>query len=220
MFEHVRWRVGDSKSFAYRWRIDPGKVWFWEKHPDADLYPYRLPELLAGKAAGATLWWCEGEKDAEALVAAGQVATTHHGGAGQATPEQARWFRGHRGWVVVLADNDPHGTGARCALRRVELLRGVGIPARHIRVGRAAVGKDAADHLAAGLGVSDFVRQSITALRAEVAGLPVRVPGARVDGYWPGRRMPDPGPGQDPWTPEHIAAFHSPIPRKTTRREP
>jgi len=217
VFQHVRYRVGtDGKSFSYRWRVDPGKVWIPQKHPDADLYLYRLPELLAGRAAGATLWWCEGEKDAEALVAAGQIATTHHGGATHATPAQAEAFRGHRGWVV--ADND--GTGARCALRRVELLRAVGIPARRIRIGRAAEGKDAADHLGAGLSPRDFVRQSRAELRAEVAALPTPAPGARVDGYCTGRRMPGPGPGQDPWTPEEIAAFHSPIPSKTTRREP
>lgn len=221
VFQHVRWRVGtDGKSFSYRYPAATGPGWVWRKHPDADLYLYRLPELLAGRAAGATLWWCEGEKDAEALVAAGRVATTHHGGATKATGAQAHWFAGHKSWVVVLADNDPNGTGVRCALRRVELLRAVGIPARRIRIGRAAEGKDAADHLAAGLGVSDFVRQRRAELRAEVAALPVPTPGAKVDGYWTGRLMPGPGPGQDPWTPEEIAAFHSPIPSKTTRREP
>ncbi len=218
VFQHVRWRVGtDGKTFTYRWRVDPGKVWIPQKHPDADLYLYRLPELLAGRAAGVTLWWCEGEKDADALVAAGQVATTHHGGATKATPDQAARFRGHTGWVVVLADNDRNGTGARCALRRVELLRAVGVPLRRIRVGRAAEGKDAADHLAAGLGIADFVRQPKAELRAEVAALPTPTPGRRLDGYWTGRRMPDPGPGQDPWTPEQIAAFHSPIPSDTNR---
>lgn len=220
VFQHVRWRVGtDGKSFSYRYPAPAGPGWVWRKHPDADLYLYRLPELLAGKAAGVALWWCEGEKDADALVAAGQVVTTHHGGATKATPDQAAHFRGHTGWVVVLADNDPNGTGARCALRRVELLRAVGVPLRRIRVGRAAEGKDAADHLAAGLSPRDFVRQPKAELRAEVAALPTPTPGQRLDGYQIGPWIGSPGPGQDPWTPEQIAAFHSPIPSGTNREE-
>lgn len=217
IFQHVRYRVGDDgKSFSYRYRSPAGSRWIPQKHPDADLYLFRLPALLAGKAAGAALWWAEGEKDAEALVAAGQVATTHHGGATKATPDQAAHFRGHTGWVVVLADNDLSGTGARCALRRVELLRAVGIPLKHIRIGRARVGKDAADHLAAGLGIADFVRQRFAGLRAEVAALPTPTPGARLDGYGP-PWIGSPGPDQDPWTPEEIAAFHSPIPSGINR---
>lgn len=62
------------------------------KPRDADDYVYRLPELGVGIRAGRRIHWVEGEKDADALVAAGEVATTVHQGAGKVTPLQAEWF--------------------------------------------------------------------------------------------------------------------------------
>src|SRR5712691_4910589 len=77
--------------------------------------PYRLPELLAGVAAGATVYLCEGERDADAAAALGLVATTNPGGAAKSADGMAtRWlphfnkaFAGAR--VVIVPDRDEPG---------------------------------------------------------------------------------------------------------------
>jgi hypothetical protein len=66
---------------------------FIQKRPEGDGWvynlngtrrvPYRLPELLGGVAAGEWVLIVEGEKDAEALVGRGFVATCNAGGAGK-----------------------------------------------------------------------------------------------------------------------------------------
>lgn len=115
--------------------------------------PYRLPEILAHIASNSTepIYICEGEKDAEAIRAAGAVATTSPMGAGKWRDEYADWFMGAR-TVVVIADNDE--PGAAHAHQVDAALRAVGVVPRLVR---AAVGKDAADHLAADLGLDALV---------------------------------------------------------------
>ena len=67
---------------------------------------YRLPELLAADPS-AIVYVTEGEKDADALVALGLVATTSPMGAGKWRPEYNEFLRGRH--VVVLPDNDKPG---------------------------------------------------------------------------------------------------------------
>lgn len=198
-FQHVRY---EPKAFGYRYRPDPANrpsVWAARKPLGAEGYLYRLPELLAAKRRRrpGRIWLTEGEKDADSLVAIGEVATTHHGGAGKFTPEQAQHFRGWRGWLVVAADNDP--SGARCALLRADLLIGAGIRERRIRIAMAAVGKDVSDHLTAGAGIKDFRGQSVAELRAEIAGLPPAQPWD--DGYAPNLYDLGGAQGVDNWAP-------------------
>lgn len=68
--------------------------------------PYRLPELVAADRA-EIVFVCEGEKDADRLVALGKVATTNPGGAGKFTADLGQFLRGRR--VVALQDNDAAG---------------------------------------------------------------------------------------------------------------
>lgn len=175
LFQHVRWRTSDGrgKDFSYRWRPHHTAPWVWKKPTvdtagyDADHYLWRLPEVLAAVRAGKTIHWSEGERDALELRRAGVVATSHHGGACKVSPEQCAWLRGAPE-VVLLADRD--AAGAACALRRYEgLLEYAGLKPRQVRVLRAAKGKDAADHLAAGYGLADFVPVSLTTLRRKAA---------------------------------------------------
>jgi putative DNA primase/helicase len=67
---------------------------------------YRLPELLQWIEAGKGVFYCEGEKDVDNLVAAGLKATTHAGGAEGRLPS-CKVFKGAR--VCLLPDNDPAG---------------------------------------------------------------------------------------------------------------
>jgi 5S rRNA maturation endonuclease (ribonuclease M5) len=111
---------------------------------------YRLPEVLEAARRGATIYVAEGEKDVEALRTAGAVATCNPGGAGKWRTEFAETLRGAH--VVVVRDKDD--PGRRHAEAVVASLRGV---AQRVRLVEARAGKDAADHLAAGFGLADFV---------------------------------------------------------------
>jgi hypothetical protein len=107
---------------------------------------YRLPDVIA--AEGDVVHWPEGEKDVEAVERAGGVATTHWQGAGKATREQAHWLLG-AAQVIIWADVDLEHpeVGAYCAAMRYRRLLAAGYPIRRIKIVRAAVGKDAYDHL-------------------------------------------------------------------------
>lgn len=117
---------------------------------DARLVPYRLPEIIAAVAAGDRVWICEGEKDVEAMRRAGCVATCNAGGAGKWLPEFAQHFEGAD--ITIVEDRDEpgrnHARQVFTSLRKV---------ARSIKVVQAAVGKDAADHLASGKTTDEFV---------------------------------------------------------------
>ena len=113
--------------------------------------PYRLPDVLAAAAAGETIYVTEGEKDADAIRAAGATATTGPGGAGKWRAAFADHFRG-AGRVIIVADADK--TGREHAAQVAESLDKV-VPV--IKIVEAAKGKDAYDHLAAGLTLADLV---------------------------------------------------------------
>lgn len=141
LFEVVR---KEPKSFLQR---QPNGAW---GRGDARLVPYRLPEVLAAVEAGDRVWICEGERDVEAMRAAGVVATCNAGGAGKWLPEFARYLGGAD--VTIVADRDEpgrqHARQVFASLNRV---------ARSVSVVQAASGKDAADHLGAGRTVREFV---------------------------------------------------------------
>jgi hypothetical protein len=159
-----------DKQFP-QWRPDPlakgGRRWSLKDKatgkPAVRLVLYRLPEVLQAGARGATVYVVEGEKDVHAVEAAGGVATCNPGGAGP-----GRWREEYAAalfganLVVVVADCDgpdakrPANSykGQRHARRIARSLRARGIP---VRLVMAAAGKDAADHLAAGRGLDDFL---------------------------------------------------------------
>jgi hypothetical protein len=164
----------EPKSFRQR-RPWPGRPGEWvpsmKAHPASGLGDqatilYRIPELAAGLAAGDPVWICEGEKDVEALMAAEQVATTSAGGAGKWRDELAQPFKGFRGTVRIVQDRD--GDDKRNASGRTpgelharsifESLSDVLDCAARLLIVEAQEGKDAADHLGAGLKVADFVQ--------------------------------------------------------------
>lgn len=96
------------------------------------------------------MWIVEGEKDVHALEGLGLTATTCPGGAKKWRGEYGEALRDAQ--VVIVADRDEpgreHAAAVRAALDSV---------AGSVRVVEAAAGKDAADHVAAGHRVAEFV---------------------------------------------------------------
>ena len=92
-----------------------------------------------------TVYVPEGEKDVEAIEAVGGAAVCPPMGAGQNSLDRYDWsvLRGKH--VRVVADKD--AKGYKHAAQVFELLRGI---AASVRIVQAAVGKDSADHIAAG----------------------------------------------------------------------
>lgn len=148
LFEVVRYV---PKDFRQR-RPDGHGGWVWNLD-GVDRRPlYRLVEVIEAVAAGATVWVCEGEKDAERLqqdLPEGEVATTAPGG-GQWKPENTETLRGAH--VVVVVDNDDDGTGYARGERLRRALEGVAASVEVVE----PIEHDAFDHLEAGHGIDDF----------------------------------------------------------------
>ena len=152
LYQHVR---GTHKEFAFR-RPDPASRsgWRWSLG-DTRRVLYRLPEVMQAPPS-AVIFVAEGESDADALAAAGEIATSTDSGALTGTgkkvwrPEWSETLRGRD--VLVTADRD---TSGRVHARHVAAsLDGV---ARSAWIVEAAIGKDVRDHLAGGLAVTDLV---------------------------------------------------------------
>jgi hypothetical protein len=112
--------------------------------PKGPKIPYRLPEILA--AVHDTVFIVEGEKDADALAAAGFVVTTASGGAGKWTEDLNRWFVGKT--VYILPDNDK--PGADHAEKVAHNLAAVARDVRIVKLPGLAPKGDVSDWLAAG----------------------------------------------------------------------
>ena len=122
---------------------------------------YKLPAVIAAAQAGETVYVVEGEKDVHAIEKAGAVATCNPGGAGKWRPEYSESLAGAR--VVIVADRDEPGLAhARTIL---ESLAASAEPT----IVQAAAGKDAADHLAAGCTLDDFVPLGLSSESEESA---------------------------------------------------
>ena len=111
---------------------------------------YRLPRLLEAVRSGLTVYIVEGEKDVHAVESVGGVATTSPMGAAGWSKVDASPLAGAD--VVVVPDRDQAGEQY---LRDVlTSLQGV---AATVKVARPKLGKDAADHVAAGYGLDDLI---------------------------------------------------------------
>lgn len=155
IFQKVRF---DPKSFAY-YDVLAAR---WSKPRDADSLIYNLPRVLKATEQGEAIHWAEGEKDADALMAAGVVATSVHQGAGKATQQQARWMRESWQPILIWVDKDAEHpeVGAYDACLRHDRLREVGFDGEIVFLRAAGAWgkvKDAADHLAAGFTVAQAI---------------------------------------------------------------
>lgn len=116
LFQVVRY---EPKDFRQRRKGTDGK-WLWNLEGVRRVL-YRLPQLKKDLASGATIYFCEGEKDVERLHELGFAATSVPQGSiatilpdGTARIAKAKWsdefaeiLRGVR--VVILPDNDAAG---------------------------------------------------------------------------------------------------------------
>ncbi|MBV8983506.1 MAG: toprim domain-containing protein, partial [Acidimicrobiia bacterium] len=111
---------------------------------------YRLPSVLAALDVGATVWIVEGESDADAIAALGEVATTPPHGAGSWEERYTDLLqKAHQ--VIVCRDRDD--AGRQHAAEVVASLRDRGVL---VELREPAKGKDVRDHLDAGLGLDDL----------------------------------------------------------------
>lgn len=140
----------EPKDFRQR-RPDGRGGWTWNLNRTRRVL-YRLPEVIAAVKAGAAVYVVEGEKDVDALERAGVVATCNPGGAGKwaKVPDAGTVLAGAT--VLVVADKDE--PGGRHAAEVAADLRAHGCT---VSIVEAIEGKDAADHLAAGHGLDEFV---------------------------------------------------------------
>jgi Protein of unknown function (DUF3631) len=140
----------EPKDFRVQRREDGEWVWGRGRAP---YRLYRLPRVVEAVQAGERVWLVEGEKDADAMTAAGVAATTTPGGAGKTwRPQYTEALRG--AYVTVVADRDEagrkHARKAYAALAEA---------AAEVILVEPAVNRphaDASDHLAAGLALDDF----------------------------------------------------------------
>lgn len=114
---------------------------------------YRLPQVVAAVQEGRPVYVVEGEKDADALAARGHAATTSPEGAGKWSrlADHAREVLAGAQVVVVQDKDDP---GRAHAQEVAGSLAGL---AASVQVVEAREGKDASDHLGAGLTVDALV---------------------------------------------------------------
>jgi hypothetical protein len=146
LFEAVRY---EPKDFKQR-RPNGSGGWVWNLKGVLRV-PYRLPAVVETAQAGGVIFVVEGEKDADAAVAAGVCATTAPMGAGKWRETYSDYLRGAVR-VVIVADRDPEGyKHAR------QVLASVGTRVEDVVVVEAAEGNDLSDHLAAGHTIDDLV---------------------------------------------------------------
>jgi putative DNA primase/helicase len=131
----------EPKDFRQRKPVESG--WSWSVKGVRQV-PYRLPQML--EQPEAVVFIVEGEKDADALAAAGLVATCNAGGANKWPKALAPYFNGRH--VVILPDNDEAGrTHAALVAGK---LAGVAASVRTLELPNLPPKGDASDWLAAG----------------------------------------------------------------------
>ena len=110
---------------------------------------FKAPEVKAAIARGDIVYLCEGAKDVRAIEALGAVATTAPQGALNWDKADPRPL--HGGNIIAVVDKDNPGD------KWMELVKAtLAGKVKSLRFMRARVGKDAAEHIAAGRGVDDF----------------------------------------------------------------
>jgi hypothetical protein len=128
----------------------------------ANLVLYRLPDVIKVVADGATIFICEGEKDADNIAALGFVATTCAMGAGKWRAEYNESLRGAD--VALLPHNDEPG---RAHAEHVAAeLHGVAKRVRLLDIAEywpCGAGQDISDWLASG-GTADKLKALVEAL--------------------------------------------------------
>jgi hypothetical protein len=136
----------EPKTFRQR-RPDGNGSWIWKLEDRRVLY--RLPELQ--QYPDATVFVCEGEKDADRVVSEGQCATTV--ASGKWTDECVQALAGRD--VLILEDNDD--AGREKAQTTAVLLHGIAKSVRVVRLPGLPDHGDVSDWLDIGHGINELV---------------------------------------------------------------
>jgi hypothetical protein len=156
-------RTNPKRFFLRR----PNSAGGWERNVDGvRRVLYRLPELLASDAS-ATVFVCEGEKDVDALIERGLVATTNPFGAKKWRDEYNEHLRGRH--VAILPDNDE--AGQKHAEQVSKSLSGVAASVRVVTLPGLCKGGDVSDWLTA----SNTVEQLMELVQGTSEGVPPSV---------------------------------------------
>lgn len=155
VYQVIRARDENGEKTFFQRHPDPskGSGWDWSVSnlsDDERALPYRLPQVRRAVEAGEPVWIAEGEKDVHALIDAGVPATCNAGGAGKWTARHAEYLRGAH--VVITRDRDE--AGAKHQRKVAQTLAGI---AASVQLVEPSEGKDAADHLASGKTLNEFV---------------------------------------------------------------
>lgn len=141
------YRYDDGRTVR-RFYDETGKKRFSQRGASETSVLYHLDQLAAA-GPDRYVFLAEGEKDVHAIEAAGGVATTAPQGADSFHKVDVSPLAGRL--VVCVVDRDERGD--KWAAQVAEKLEGV---AKAYRFVRAAAGKDAADHIAAGHNLNAF----------------------------------------------------------------
>jgi hypothetical protein len=109
---------------------------------------YRRVKIEQTPKGSRPIFFPEGEKDVHAIESLGEIAATSPMGAGNVDKCDLEPLHGHH--VIVTVDKDESGEG------RARYLRQVLTPHAEIEFKQAKVGKDVADHIAAGYGLDQL----------------------------------------------------------------
>lgn len=179
--------------------------------PKAERRLYRSEWLRAARQKGRTVYVVEGEKDADTLARAGEMAVCGVGGAGSWLTQYSHQLDGFD--VVVIADNDEPGQDH--ARKVVRSLDGI---AAGVALVSPSYGKDVTDQLDAGYGLDTLVpmslEETLEVLRADMVR--ERPVSWLWDGYLPAGKMVmvegDPGDGKSVMTCDLAARFSTGAP--------
>jgi len=122
------------------------------------LYPYRLPQLIWALAEGKTIYFTEGEKDADSLAVLSLTATTVIGGANARVDYLKDWFIGDPEEIVIFADNDD--AGEKFAQRVANLFFGLHFKVKIVRFPELSKGGGVSDYLSKG-GTTDSLNERV-----------------------------------------------------------
>lgn len=161
-------RMSD-KSYRQR-RPDGQGGWIW-KTKGVDKMLYRLPEIAENP--GKVIYFVEGEKDADRLLAEGKIATTSPEGAGKWKDEYAAPLAGRQ--VCILPDNDKPG---RDHARQVSAsLAMQGVDCRVLELPDLPEKGDVSDWLDAGSSIEELARLASEAFDVPLVNLPLEPQG-------------------------------------------
>lgn len=151
LFQKQRFIDSTTGKKTFRQRKPDGHGGWINSLGDTPKVLYNLPAVIEAIANDRPVWVVEGEKDANALIELGYIATTMPGGAGKWLPIHTEVLAGGR--IGVVTDNDE--VGREHAAHVLAELRKAGCRVR----GFAPCGsfKDIAEMLGADKGISDLL---------------------------------------------------------------